>query len=242
MIKLSINKQNLDDLYKELTLKSMGAKELTAPSVLNEVGKAAFVILGQKFMLAADRYAVSNPKSMHHVYEWNKLGNPKSRLFMLERSKIMSGTILINSTFLPSKSYVPIKSEGATGSSKRSFSLSKHIFKNKAVIMEEGKAVRFKAQKTLSFFADNDQVFVAPGTIINIMNPGGVGAKHSFSKFLTEWYTKNAHSIIDSSGLYSRIVNEAAIALNKKNAGAAEVKFAARKVSNSIGGEVSIIK
>jgi hypothetical protein len=239
MIELSINKQNLADLYKEITLKTMGIKELTSPSVLNEVGKAAFVILGERFMLAVDRYAVANPKSMHHIYEWNKIGNPQSRLFILERSKVMSGTILVNSTFLPSKSYVPLSSGNL---SKRSFILSRHVFKNKAVVMEEGKAVRFKAQKTLAFFANNDEVFVAPGTIINIMNPGGIGVKHSFSKFLTEWYTKNAHSIIDSSGLYSRIVNEAAVALNKKNAGVAEVKFAARKVSNSIGGEVSIIK
>jgi hypothetical protein len=242
MIELSINKKNLADLYKEITLKTAGIKELTSTSVLNEVGKAAFVILGERFMLAADRYAVANPKSMHHVYEWNKIGNPKARLFILERSKVMSGTILVNSTFLPSKSFVPIKSSNLIGPSTRSFSLSRHVFRNKAVVMEEGKSVRFKAQKTLSFFANDDQVFVAPGTVINIMNPGGVGVKHSFSRFLTDWYTKNAHSVIDSSGLYSKIVNEAASALNKKNAGVAEVKLAARKVSNSIGGEASVIK
>lgn len=239
MIKISVNKASINNLYKELGLKKSGIESLITPGVINEFAKAAFVVTGERFMLAADRHAVANPKAMHHVYEWDMIGRPTARLFVLNRARVIYGNVTIDASFIPSKVPVPIPAE--LMNSGKSIT-SRHVFRDKAKIIEEGKPVRFQARRVLTFLADGEQVFVAPGTMINIMNPGGIAAKNSFSKFMHEWYMKNAQVVIDSSGIYNRIVKESAAVLSRKNTGPAEVKAIAAQVANGIGGRTMVIK
>ena len=234
MIKLKIDQKSIDNLNKQLTLKVEAIGELTKSSILNDVARAAFVILGKRFLSATDAHAVLNPKKMHHVYEWNRIGQRAARLFIIERSAVLQGNLVVSTKFLQSKTPVPIPIElQASGSNNRSVT-SRHIFRNKADVMENGKPVRIESRKMLAFMGRNGIHFVQPGTVINILNPGGIDTKHSFEKFMYEWYSSHAQVVIDSSGLYETIVKEAAIILNKNNTGMVEIRAMVKQVVNSV--------
>jgi len=211
MISLEINASNVAE---QLASYVNNIKQITSPSVVDEISKAVFTITAEKFVLAVDKYARSNPKKMHHVYEWGQLGQIEGRLFVLVRSSVLEGSVVIESEFLPSKLPVPVNPEllipGNTGKivSRRS------IFKYKADVMEKGDPVSFNAQRILSFVGDSGLVFIKPGTTVNILNPGGVGTKNAFRDFFISWYTDFAGQAIDTSGLYERLSNDITIALN----------------------------
>ena len=243
MIKLSISKKSLDALNREIDLKVKAIGHMTQPEFLNEVSRAVFVILGERFVLAVDRFSVTNPKRMHHIYEWGKVGSPSARLFVLNKAMLVSGSMTISTEFKTSKTPVPINPEllsaGPTGKSVT----KRNIFRDKAQVMEEGRAVRYQAKKMLAFMGSDLGIkFIQPGTTVNINNPGGKFVKGSLATFMSAWYNKNAQTIIDSSGLYERIANETAIVLSKNNAGASDVKAVTRQVVNSIVAGREIIK
>jgi hypothetical protein len=175
-----------------------------------------------------------NPKKMHHIYEWNQIGNSSARLFVLSRSKVLGGNLEINIGFKPSRMPVPIPQNllepGKTGK----FVTSRHIFRDKASVMESGKAVRFEAKRILTFMGSNGQVFLKPGTVVNILNPGGAGTKNALATYMLDWYQKNTESIMDSSGLYEKIVNDVSLALDKQNAGISDVRKAIINAVNQI--------
>ena len=209
----------------------LNIKQMVNPSVIEEIAKGIFTITGESFVSSADRYARANPKKMHHVYEWGKLGDPEGRLFTLKRSSVLNGTLVIGVNFLPSRLPVPVAPEllnpGPTGK----VVTSRSIFADKARVMEEGNPVTFTAKKILSFVGSNGLVFIRPGTQINILSPGGRQAKGSFSEFLLTWYTENSYAVIENSGFYEKISNDVSIALGSKNANIRTVKTA---VINSI--------
>jgi hypothetical protein len=216
-------------------------KQITSPSVLEEISKAIFTVTGENFVKAADRYARMNPKKMHHVYEWGKIGEPTGRLFTLERISVLNGSLLINTNFLPSKMPVPINPElllpGPTGK----IVTRRSIFSDKAKVMEEGQSVTFTAQRILSFVGDNGLVFIKPGTQVNILTPGGRGVKGSFSEFLLQWYTENGYSILENSGLYERISNDVSAALSSSRASINTVKMAVAGAVVSMGLDQEVI-
>lgn len=220
---------------------SVGMNELTQPSVLDQISKAIFDITGKRFMIDVDNYARSNPKKMHHIYEWGKVGQASGRLFMLERSAIFNGTLTVEAKFLPSKLPVPISPEMLTPGKTGKVVSRRSIFANKAIIMENGTPVSFQAKRVLSFMSGNGIAFVAPGTKINILHPGGIGTKNAFAEYLLEWYVKNAAVVLDSSGLYERIANDVAKVLGSSDANATQVERAISLIANQYGAG-SIIK
>lgn len=238
MIQLQINAKTL---ISEIDNKLSGIKELTAPTVLQEIAKAAFTITGERFMIDADNYSRNNPKKMHHVYDWGGIGKPFARLFILERSRILSGSLQISAKFIASKLPVPIPAELQTpGSNGRSVT-SKNIFRNKAQVMEDGQAITYNARKMLAFLGTEGIVFVAPGTTINIEHPGGISTKNAFAEYFARWYSDNAQTIMNSSGIYEKIVDSAANALNRTGSGIAEVRKAVANTVASTVGDRSII-
>jgi len=62
-----------------------------------------FKQLQQDFGLYIDAQARVNPQSLHHVYEWNKVGNSGSRLFKLNITERNGLSFKLGSTFLMSK-------------------------------------------------------------------------------------------------------------------------------------------
>jgi len=215
--------------------------ELTAPSVLSQIARATFSITGERFMIAADNYARLNPKKMHHVYEWGKVGVATSRLFVLERSQILYGNLVVSGKFLPSRMPVPINPQllqpGKTGKTVS----SKNIFRNKADVMEAGTPVSFQAKRVLAFMGGSDIAFIAPGTQINILHPGGIQTKNAFASFMVEWYTKNGNVIMDASGFYDRLANDVSLVLNSNAPSITKVRAAVTKIADEVDLGVVII-
>lgn len=238
MIKLTINK---DVFISEIQQRIDAAKELVAPTVLQEIAKASFTILGERFVTAVDREAVRNPKKLHHVYEWGKLGSPSGRLFVIRRSGILGGTLVMSTSFTASRAPVPIPPElqnpGATGKSVT----ARSIFKNKAEVMEAGNPVSFEAKRIITFLGTEGQVFVKPGTRITIMNPGGMQTKNAFRDFMVSWYTEHSAIIMDASGYYEKVASEAAAVITA-GGGISAVRQAVARITNSIEGNKEVIK
>jgi len=230
-VKLEVDTKQLVEALDDLTV---GLQELTKPKVLDQISRAVFTITGERFVVDVDNYARLNPKKMHHVYEWGKIGDKNARLFVLERASVLDGTLLITTNFLKSKMPVPINpallNPGKTG---RVVSKSS-IFANKAEVMEAGNPVSFQAKRVLAFMGNNGIAFIAPGTQINILHPGGIQTRNAFAEYLLEWYTKKGNAIMDSSGLYERIANDVSNVLNSSNSGAAAVQQAVTRIADSL--------
>lgn len=238
MIQLKIETK---ELMAEIQDKLNGAKELMAPSVINELSKAIFTITSERFMISTDSYSRANPKKMHHVYEWGGIGNSTKRLFVLKRENLLGGDLLINSIFLPSKMPVPVNPELLKSGKSGKVVTRRNIFKDKAEVMESSQNVSFTARKVLAFMGNDGIVFIRPGTTINIAHPGGIATKNAFAEHMLEWYTTKAAEVIDASGLYKRIESEVASVLNTKGAGITQVKQVVARIANSINGGEDII-
>jgi hypothetical protein len=133
--------------------------------------KIMFDQIDTDFCNYIDALARSKPKSLHHVYEWKKSGNKSSRLFKLNKISDDGLSFKVNYTLLPSKSMVP------TTNGKR-----RHVFVNKASIMEEGKplVIRPKNSDRLVFQVDGETVFMPKGKSVTVKRPGGSAATNQF--------------------------------------------------------------
>ncbi len=234
MIQLEIDTSQLTENLNNL---AAGLEEIISPQSLDAISEATFSITGQRFMVAVDNYARMNPKKMHHVYEWGKIGNKTARLFILERSVIINGNLIINAKFLPSKMPVPISKQLLIPGSSGKVVSKKSIFANKAEVMEAGTPISFNAKRVLAMAGNNGIAFIAPGTQINIMHPGGIQTKHSFASYMLEWYSKNAGAIMDASGIYENLSNGVAKVFKSKNYSPSEVVAVVKEISQhySIG-------
>jgi hypothetical protein len=137
-----------------------------------------------------DMQARSNPKALHHVYEWNQTGSPSSRLFDLNYTVSNLG-LSINSKFRQSRTV----SENMTVP-----------FYNKAKIMEDGIPVTISPTKAqvLKFNGPNGEVFTK--NPITVDNPGGDQVYGSFESSVDEFILKYfKQSFIKASGLYDYI-------------------------------------
>lgn len=142
--------------------------------------------------LYIDAMARSNPESLHHVYEWYKVGRMDGRLFDINYSVNKLG-IVIDSNFRQSQSI-------QSGSSEP--------FYNKAKIMENRTTVviRPKGDNPL-VFDDNGTTVYTKKTIINQF-PGGKNVEGSYEKtfndFMLRYFTQ---SFLTSTGLYDYLSN-----------------------------------
>jgi hypothetical protein len=119
-----------------------------------------------------DALARSKPKSLHHVYEWKKVGNKNARLFKLNKISQDGLSFRINYQLLQSKSMVP------SSNGKR-----RHVFANKAAVMDEGKplVIRPKNAERLVFEYEGETVFMPKGKSVTVRRPGGSAATNQFS-------------------------------------------------------------
>jgi hypothetical protein len=153
---------------------------------LDKLGKGVIQALAQY----VDVEARSNPKALHHVYEWNQTGSPTSRLFDLNYTVSNLG-LSINSTFRQSRSV----SENMTAP-----------FYNKAKIMENGIPVTISPTRSqvLKFSGPNGDVFTKKP--IKVDSPGGDAVFGSFEStvdiFISRYFKQ---SFLRASGLYDYI-------------------------------------
>lgn len=153
---------------------------------LDKLGKGVIQALAQY----VDVEARSNPKALHHVYEWNQTGSPTSRLFDLNYTVSNLG-LSINSTFKQSRTV----SENMTVP-----------FYNKAKIMENGIPVIISPTKSqvLRFSGPSGDVFTKKP--IKVDSPGGDAVFGSFEStvdiFISRYFKQ---SFLRASGLYDYI-------------------------------------
>ena len=120
-----------------------------------------------------DSKARTNPNMLHHIYEWNKVGDKGSRLFTFNVNATKTN-ISFMGKFLTSKSVSSTSSEP---------------FPNKAEIMENKIAITIEPRNSdvLVFEDEGETVFTASS--IYIANPGGDEVAGSFGKVVDEFFS-----------------------------------------------------
>lgn len=167
-------------------------KNLFKTTIFNQIEK--------DFGEYVDAQARSKPRSLHHVYEWGKVGVPSSRLFKLSKQDTEGLSFKVNYDFNISKSSVPSKNKKQK---------KKYIFANKAIVMETGMPVviRPRSAERLVFELDGETVFMPKGTSVTVKRPGGAQATNQFSLSYGRFFGGQlVNSSIKSSGL-QRIFN-----------------------------------
>lgn len=138
---------------------------------INKFNKTIYDQIASDFGLYIDAKARTQPKSFHHVYEWNKVGKPTGRLFTLNKIDAKGLGFRMSYDFKQSKTLVPTKK-----------GKHRHVFPNKATIMESGKPVviRPRNSERLVFDVNGYTVFMPKGKSVLVNKPGGVAVKNSF--------------------------------------------------------------
>lgn len=145
-----------------------------------------------------DALARSKPKSLHHVYEWKKTGNKSARLFSMNKISEQGLSFRINYEFTPSTSMVP------SSNGKR-----RHVFANKAEIMEKGNplVIRPKNSERLVFQIDEEIIFMPKGKSVTVKRPGGPAARNQFTSAHSRFFSgRLINDSIKRSG-FQRIFN-----------------------------------
>jgi hypothetical protein len=245
MPNVTITKDSLDKMLAEARRKVDGVGSLRTPYNREQLAKAVFTIAGKEFIRQTNILAVNNKKSFHHVYEWNKLGSDRSRLFRLVRAGVRGGRLIISTEFTDSKKPSPIHPNllvpGKTGRTVT----SKHVFKKKAQVMEDGKPVYIQAKysRFLAIPTKTGIAFIPRGRVVVVRNPGGKAVAKSFTKHSTSWFRNNVNinNALSSSGFYTRLSREISKELNKKGAGTPHVSTAIKRVSDSYSKGLRVI-
>lgn len=148
------------------------AKLTTNKQFQSQFTKIIFDQIDKDFGEYIDSLARSKPKSLHHVYEWKKVGIKSARLFDLKVLSQDGLSFKIGYSFKPSKSLVP-----ASGKTKR-----RHVFVNKAEIIEAGRplVIRPKHSSRLVFEMDGVTTFMPKGKSVTVRRPGGAAARNQF--------------------------------------------------------------
>ena len=167
-------------------------KHLFKSTIFNQIEK--------DFGQYIDAQARTKPKSLHHVYEWNKTGNPTARLFDLHLIDTGGLSFRIGRDFKLSKSAVPSKNP----KQKR-----RYVFANKASVMEEGMpiVIRPRSAERLVFELDGATVFMPKGSSVTVKRPGGRAATNQFALAYGRFFGGQlVNSSIKGSG-FQRIFN-----------------------------------
>ena len=147
-----------------------------------------------------DAKARSNPKSLHHVYEWKKVGNEGARLFQLNMIPSQGISFKIQYQFNMSKTAVPTKR-----------GRRKHVFANKASIMEAGMplVIRPRYAERLVFEFNGITYYMPKGRSVTVSRPGGSKATNQFKLAYGRYFSGNlVNESIKKSG-FQRIFGQA---------------------------------
>jgi hypothetical protein len=119
-----------------------------------------------------DSQARMNPDALHHVYEWNSVGSPDSRLFAIN-SIASKRLIKFEGLFLPSTSI--------SGTSTEPFTDKANVMENAISVVVEP-----KNSDVLAFEDAGQMVFTTQS--IYIENPGGDQVAGSFGRVVDDFF------------------------------------------------------
>lgn len=164
---------------------------------LNNMGKLTTEILKEYI----DSNARVNPKALHHIYEWYKVGSPDARLYDINYTISNLGLSFVStmkqSTSIKDGSSVP--------------------FYNKAKIMEEGTPVTIKPKKaSVLVFEDGGDTVFTKGKVV-IANPGGNQVEGSFERVVNTFFnTYFTQAFLKTSGIQQYLSNPVVYSRNLK--------------------------
>jgi len=176
------------------------AKLTRSTAFKNKFKKTLFTQINKDFGQYMDAQARIKPRSLHHVYEWKKVGNSNARLFKLNLIDTPGISFKIDFDFKPSTSMVPAKK-----------SRRRHVFSGKASVMEAGMPLTIapRAAERLVFESDTGTVFMPKGASVTVKRPGGPGVKNQFKLYYSRWFSGNlVNDSIKRSG-FQQIFNMA---------------------------------
>jgi len=190
MIKMRINSRQFAKDMDNIMQYSFGFLEGV------QRGKKAFYnVLGPQIAELASQFIDSNskvsPDLLHHIYEWERVGSPKARLFDI--TPIVSNLgITFNSSLRQSQS---IKKG------------SKVPFYNKAQIMEDGVAVTIRPVRAqaLRFEIGGEEIYTS--NEVTVENPGGQTQgqfKNAVANFFGVYFRQ---SFLQASGIQQYLEN-----------------------------------
>ena len=164
----------------------------------NAFKKTIFTQIDKDFGDHIDSQARSKPKSLHHVYEWKRVGNKSARLFKLKTIDMDGISFKIDYELQPSKSFVPSPENNR-----------KHVFINKASIMEAGMPLIIapRHSERLVFESNGRTVFMPIGASVTVKRPGGSSVKNQFKLYYSRFFSGNlVNNAIRRSG-FQQIFN-----------------------------------
>jgi hypothetical protein len=155
---------------------------------LNNVGIMTKELLEQYI----DTNARVNPKALHHIYEWSKVGSPDARLYNINYTISNLGLSFVSSL----KQSTSIKDGSSVP------------FYNKAKIMEEGTPVTIRpTRSSVLVFEDGGETIFTKGEVV-IQSPGGIETTGSFERVLDTFFNRYfTQAFLKTSGLYSYLEN-----------------------------------
>ena len=156
--------------------------------------KTIFNKINEDFGLYIDSKARTQPKSLHHMYEWGKVGVPEDRLFKLSSMDAAGLSFKINYDFKLSKTKVPRNNSKQTRD---------YVFAKKASVIEAGTPIIIHPTSTqrLVFQIDGILVFMPKGASVTVKRPGGPGARNQFSLAYNRFFNgQMVSNSIKSSG------------------------------------------
>lgn len=162
------------------------------PGFKNKFSTIIFNQIEKEFGEYIDSKSRVSPRSLHHVYEWKRIGKKDARLFKLNKINTEGLSFKISTEFLPSKSMVP------TGRGKH-----RHVFVQKASVMESGNPVTIspKYSERIVFEIDGRVVFMPKGASVIVKKPGGAGTTNQFYLATNQYFRGNMVNIaIKNSG------------------------------------------
>ena len=177
---------------------SVAAKITTTKQFQSKFQSILFNQIEKDFGNYLDSQARTNPKTLHHVYEWKKVGTPSARLFNLKVSGREGLSFKIESEFKASKSMVPT-----------SFGKSRHVFTSKASVMEAGLplTIRPKNAERLVFEIDGLVVRMPKGMPVTVKKPGGGKATGRYKIAYARFFTGNLVNISIKNSKFQQIFN-----------------------------------
>ena len=178
---------------------------MSNPGFKNKFNTMLFNQIEKDFGNYIDAKARISKRSLHHVYEWERSGQPEARLFKLNKIDTQGISFIVNYEFLPSKSFA------------KSDSNRRHVFVNKASVMEAGMPLKIapRYSERLVFEANGYTVYMPKGASVTVKRPGGAGVKNSFQMAYTHFFKGNlVNESIKRSGFQNLFNSSISKALN----------------------------
>jgi len=192
------------------------SKITTNKQFQNKFQSVIFKQIEEDFGAYVDAQARMNPKSLHHVYEWKKVGNKTARLFKLKKVSTDGLNFKVTSSFIPSKASVP-----------NTFGKRRHVFANKASVMEAGMplVIRPKSAERLVFETNTGVVFMPKGVSVTVTRPGGGKATGRFQIAYAQFFTGNLVNLSIKRSGFQQLFNSSLTKAMKLPAGIKKVRY-----------------